>query len=73
MKQELVEKEDYYFDDNGYMVFTGKYLLTRETCCGNGCRHCPYGYINVPEQTRTKLLTFQKLIPAQAGISKKKI
>ena len=32
---------DYYFD-GPYMVFTAAYLLKRGTCCGNGCRHCPY-------------------------------
>lgn len=33
---------DYYFDTNGLMVFTEAYHLKRGTCCGNGCRHCPY-------------------------------
>jgi Family of unknown function (DUF5522) len=33
--------EDYYFD-GPYMVFTATYLLKRGTCCGSGCRHCPY-------------------------------
>jgi hypothetical protein len=48
MNKELAENEDYYFDENNNMVFTAKYLLNRGTCCGNGCRHCPYHYINVP-------------------------
>jgi hypothetical protein len=34
--------EDYYLDENGNMVFTAIYHLKRGTCCGNGCRHCPY-------------------------------
>jgi hypothetical protein len=34
--------EDYYLDENGNMVFTAVYHLKRGTCCGNGCRHCPY-------------------------------
>ncbi len=33
--------EDYYFD-GPYIVFTAAYLLKRGTCCGSGCRHCPY-------------------------------
>jgi hypothetical protein len=33
--------EDFYFD-GPYMVFTAAYLLKRGTCCGSGCRHCPY-------------------------------
>jgi hypothetical protein len=34
--------EDYYLDENGNMVFTAAYHLERGTCCGNGCRNCPY-------------------------------
>lgn len=37
----LEEGKDYYFE-NGLMVLTEHYLLKRGTCCGNGCRHCPY-------------------------------
>lgn len=33
---------DYYFDPNGNLVYTAKYLRGRGYCCGNGCRHCPY-------------------------------
>ena len=39
----LDENVDYYMDKNGLLVFTAKYLLERGFCCGNGCRHCPYG------------------------------
>jgi hypothetical protein len=35
-------QEDYYFNNDGLMVFTEKYLLKRGYCCKNGCRHCPY-------------------------------
>ncbi len=35
---------DSYVDPaTGYLVFTAVYLLRRGTCCGSGCRHCPYG------------------------------
>ncbi len=37
-----LEPEDYYVED-GLMVFTAAYHLKRGSCCGNGCRHCPYG------------------------------
>jgi hypothetical protein len=37
----LVEGIDYYIE-NGYFVFTAYYLKKRGTCCGSGCRHCPY-------------------------------
>ncbi|SDE30323.1 DUF5522 domain-containing protein [Riemerella columbipharyngis] len=42
--QDLKEKEDYYYNDLGYRVFTAKYLLKRGYCCKSGCKHCPYGY-----------------------------
>jgi hypothetical protein len=38
----LVEGVDFYFDD-GLMVLTAHFLKNRGYCCGNGCRHCPYG------------------------------
>ena len=57
---ELIEKEDYYIDDNGLLVFTEKYLLERGTCCGNGCRHCPYDYKSVEEPKRSKLLSLRQ-------------
>jgi hypothetical protein len=32
----------------GYSVFTALGLLSQQTCCGSGCRHCPYGYFHTP-------------------------
>ncbi len=52
---------DFYFDLSGYMVFTEKYLSERGYCCGNGCRHCPYQYENVPEPKRTELILISNL------------
>ena len=37
----LVEGEDYY-REGAAIVFTAAYHLRRGTCCGSGCRHCPY-------------------------------
>lgn len=37
----LTEGIDYYVE-NGFWVFTAKYHLDRGSCCGSGCRHCPY-------------------------------
>jgi hypothetical protein len=34
--------EDFYYDPDGKMVLSEKFLLKRGYCCGNGCRHCPY-------------------------------
>ena len=41
----LTEGEDYYFED-GLMVLTARYLLRRGYCCEQGCRHCPYGFVD---------------------------
>jgi len=57
---ELIEEEDYYIDNTGLLVFTEKYLLQRGTCCGNGCRHCPFNYKCVPEPERSKLLSLRQ-------------
>ena len=36
-----------YIDpQSGFSVFTAHYLK-RRPCCGNGCRHCPWGHANV--------------------------
>ena len=59
MKQ-LIEGEDFYYNEQGYMVLTAKYLLDRGYCCGNGCKHCPYQYENVSEPRRSKLIEQQK-------------
>lgn len=40
----LKEGEDFYFNDQGLMVFTEQYHLKRGHCCTSGCKHCPYGY-----------------------------
>jgi hypothetical protein len=32
---------DWYFE-NGLLVYTAAYHLRRGSCCGSGCRHCPY-------------------------------
>jgi hypothetical protein len=52
----LVEGEDFYYNKDGYVVLTEKYHLAKGRCCGNGCMHCPYQYINVPEPKRGQLL-----------------
>ncbi len=47
LPETLVEGVHYYFDPSGLMVFTEAYHLARGTCCGAGCRHCPYDHANV--------------------------
>lgn len=53
---QLVEHIDYYFNKEGRMVLTAHYLAKRGYCCGNGCLHCPYQYVNVPEPRRSRLI-----------------
>lgn len=44
LKNEFIENEDFYYNEQGYKVFTEKYHLKRGYCCQNGCKHCPYGF-----------------------------
>ncbi|MHA4810130.1 DUF5522 domain-containing protein [Flavitalea flava] len=57
----LIEGEDYYTNEQGYMVFMEKYHLERGYCCGNGCKHCPYDFAKVSEPRRTFLLEQRKI------------
>ncbi|XP_062612533.1 uncharacterized protein LOC134274286 [Saccostrea cucullata] len=45
----------FYVDpQTGYQVMTRLSHLQRGECCGNECRHCPYGRKNVPDDKRRK-------------------
>jgi len=44
----LIEGEDFYIE-KGLYVFTREYLLKRGFCCQSGCRHCPYGFKDKPD------------------------
>lgn len=55
--QDLVEGEDFYYNDQGYIVLTQQFHLKKGYCCGNGCKHCPYNYEAVPEPKRSELLS----------------
>lgn len=35
---------EYFYIENGLIVFTEAYHLKRGYCCKSGCRHCPYGF-----------------------------
>ena len=39
-----LKSEDFYLNEDGFMVFTEAYHSKRGYCCKNGCRHCPYGF-----------------------------
>jgi hypothetical protein len=47
--------ERYKDPATGYLVFTAGFLRKRP-CCGRGCRHCPWGFQNVPPSRRTAAL-----------------
>lgn len=41
----VVEGKDYTIEE-GLYVWTARFLKERGYCCGNGCRHCPYDFVN---------------------------
>lgn len=42
-KNEFIEGVHFYKEGNMW-VFTELYHLLKGSCCGNGCRHCVYGF-----------------------------
>lgn len=40
----IKENEDFYYNEQGYKVFTELFHLKRGYCCKSGCKHCPFGY-----------------------------
>jgi hypothetical protein len=68
MKKKLIEGEDFYYNDLGYMVLTAKFHLEKGICCGNGCMHCPFNYKNVEEPRRSELKA--SLNPSKGGTFK---
>ena len=32
----------YYYMEGERIIFTEEFHINRGSCCGNGCRHCPY-------------------------------
>jgi len=58
--KELIEGVDFYYNEQGLMVLTEQYHLTRGYCCGNGCRHCPFDYESVSEPRRSQLIEQRK-------------
>lgn len=46
------EGRDYYVDSQGRLVMTAYFLRKRGFCCGNRCRHCPYGWEKVRREER---------------------
>jgi hypothetical protein len=57
MLNSWIEGEDFYYNEDGFIVLTAKYHRNRGHCCGNGCKHCPFNYANVPDIKRSELLS----------------
>ena len=53
----LIEGVHYYMNEDGLVVLTEQYHREKGYCCGNGCRHCPFEFENVPEPRRSELLS----------------
>lgn len=49
-KNEFIEGVHFYKEGNMW-VFTELYHLLKGSCCGNGCRHCAYGYTKQTEKS----------------------
>ena len=50
-----LDRQSTYIDPaTGYHVFTEYGHLQRGKCCGNKCRHCPYGHYSVKAELRSK-------------------
>ena len=48
--------EEFYLDpETDWRVFTEVELRRRGSCCGSGCRHCPYAHDAVPVEERPRL------------------
>lgn len=44
------DPNDFYFED-GKMVMTESYHIKRGSCCGSGCKHCPYTPVHKKRST----------------------
>lgn len=65
--ENLVQGEDYYYNDQGYIVLTQNFHLKKGFCCGNGCKHCPYEFVNVPEPKRSELVAASRVKKTDQG------
>ena len=56
----------------GYQVLTSDALQKQGKCCGNSCRHCPYGHINVnnhkPSQLQITNSILMNWTPKEGGL-----
>lgn len=64
----MQEGTDFYFNEQGLMVLTEAYHLSKGYCCGNGCLHCPFDFESVPEPRRSELLARRLQNPPKQGL-----
>ena len=61
-------QETYVDPASGYTVFTAFAHWKRGKCCGSACRHCPFGHVNAPRDSRKALqLNSSALLLSQTG------
>ena len=60
--------EDFYYNEDGNVVFTESYHLKRGYCCQSGCKHCPYGYNEKSKSMTTTAGTSTELDHLGIGI-----
>ena len=48
---------DFYMEGER-VIFTALFHIKRGSCCGNGCRHCPFE----PKHTKGKVVVSEKFI-----------
>jgi hypothetical protein len=41
-----------YYEEDGKIVLTAAFHVKRGSCCGKGCRHCPYTKPHVKGNTK---------------------
>jgi hypothetical protein len=54
MSKKDKKPDEYYYNENGLIVFTEKFHINRGFCCGNKCRHCPYVPKHIKGNKNTK-------------------
>lgn len=57
MKHEFIEGIHYYMEGER-VIFSALFHINRGSCCGNGCRHCPYD----PKHTKGKTKLQEKYL-----------
>ena len=57
MNNQLRPDIDYYLEGER-VIFTALAHIKRGSCCGTGCRHCPYE----PRHTKGKVVLSEKLL-----------